>query len=175
MKRYAFATSSLVLTLCLAGSVRAANYAEIRAKWLTVRIENSAARLPAREQKLVEHLVEATLWLDDAYWRQSDPEGLRLYLTSQDATLRALLMINGCRFDLLNENRPFVGTEPMPPGRALYPHGLTRAQIEAYVRRHPEDKAAIYNPYTVVEWRGNRLVGVPYHEKYRQYLEPAAR
>ena len=47
----------------------------------------------------------------------------------------------------------------MPPGHALYPDGLTRAQIEQYVQQHPEDKAAIYDPYTVVEWRGDRAGG----------------
>ena len=62
----------------------------------------------------------------------------------------------------------------MPPGHALYPKGLTREQIEEYVRRHPEDKAAIYDPYTVVERRGERLVGVPYHEAYREFIEPMA-
>jgi hypothetical protein len=47
----------------------------------------------------------------------------------------------------------------MPPGHALYPKGLTREQIEQYVKQHPEDKAAIYDPYTVVERRGDRLGG----------------
>ena len=65
----------------------------------------------------------------------------------------------GSRWDLLDENRPFVGNEPMPPGHELYPHGLTRARIEQYVEQHPEDKAAIYNPYTVVKRRGDRLIG----------------
>ena len=42
----------------------------------------------------------------------------------------------------------------MPPGHDLYPHDLyphdlTRDRIDQYVKQHPEDKAAIYNPYTV--------------------------
>ena len=43
------------------------------------------------------------------------------------------------------------------------------------MKRHPEDKDAIYNPYTVVQWRGDRLIGVPYHEEYREFLEPMAK
>ena len=57
-------------------------------------------------------------------------------------------MINGGRFDLIDENKPFVGTKPIPPGRNLYPAGLTTAQIEAYVKAHPGEKDAIYNPDT---------------------------
>ena len=36
------------------------------------------------------------------------------------------------------------------PGRELYPFGLTRAGMEQYVAAHPEEKAAIYSPWTVV-------------------------
>jgi len=92
----------------------------------------------------------------------------------RDQKLRRLLAINGSRFDLIDENKPFVGTEPMPPGRGLYPKGLTREQIEQYVKEHPEKKAEIYNPYTVIERRGNELVGQPYREVYRSFLEPMA-
>ncbi|HWC00103.1 MAG TPA: hypothetical protein VG672_25520, partial [Bryobacteraceae bacterium] len=163
------------LFLAMALNLAAADYSLMRSKWLAVRMPAYTDHLSAREKKVVERLVEATRWLDRAYWRQSDPDGLALYQKSKDPNLRSLLMANGGRFDLFNENRPFVGSEAMPPGRALYPKGLTREQIEDYVRRHPEDKAAIYNPYTVVEWRGDRLVGIPFHEKYREFLEPAAR
>ncbi len=53
----------------------------------------------------------------------------------------------GSRWDLLDENSPFIGEEPLPPGHELYPYGLTRAQIEEYAAAHPEQKAAIYNPW----------------------------
>jgi hypothetical protein len=43
------------------------------------------------------------------------------------------------------------------------------------VQQHPESKAEIYSPYTVVVWRGKELVGVPYHVAYRAFLGPAAR
>src|SRR5262249_44788334 len=64
---------------------------------------------------------------------------------------------------------------PMSPGRGMYPKGLTRAQIEQYVKQHPEKKEELYSPYTVIEWRGNDLVGRPYHEVYRAFLEPVTK
>ena len=162
------------LFMCCAGIGTSATDA-ILAKWQPIQMPFRSAGLSARERRLVDKLVEAARHLDDIFWRQSDPEGLRLYQTTSDPALKRLLMINGCRWDLLNDNRPFVGDEPMPPGHALYPAGLTRAQIEQYVRQHPEDKAAIYDPYTVVERRGDRLAGVSYHEAYKPFVEPMAR
>ena len=37
----------------------------------------------------------------------------------------------------------------MPPGHALYPADLTRAQIDSYLASHPGKKDEIYNPYTL--------------------------
>ena len=140
-----------------------------------------SAGLKPREVRMVEKLVDACRHLEEIYWRQSDPQGLSLYqalqtsTNSQDIKLRRLLRINGSRFDLLDENKPFVGTQPMPPGHNLYPQGLTREQIEQYVKDHPEKKAEIYSPTTVVRWHGDQLEGLPYHIAYRSFLEPAAR
>jgi len=137
--------------------------------------------LTAREQKMIEKLVDACRYLDDIFWRQVDPEGLQLYTSLEDKTskqdveLRRYLWINGSRFDLLDGQKPFVGTTPMPPGRGFYPQGMTRDQIEQYVKSHPEKRAEIYSPTTVVRWHGSDLEGLPYHIAYRAFLEPAAR
>src|ERR1051326_3884298 len=136
------------------------------AKWQPVKMPLNASGLSARERQLVQKLVEASQYLDSIYWRQSDPDGLALYKSTRDPKLRRLLLIHGSRFDLIDENHPFAGQEPMSPGRGLYPKGLTREQIEQYVKEHPQKKEELYNPYTVVERRGNELVGRPYHEVY---------
>ena len=142
------------------------------ARWQQVQMPFNSSGLSARERQLVQKLVEASQYLDDIYWRQSDPEGLALYKSTKDPKLRRLLMINGSRFDLVDDNRPFVGTEPMPPGRALYPKGLTREQIEQYVKDHPNKKDEIYSGYTVIERRETDLVGRPYHEVYGSLIQP---
>ena len=128
--------------------------------------------LNPRELRMIEKLVEASQWLDRIFWRQSDPEALALFKSSSDPKLRRLLMIHGSRFDLIDEHRPFTGTKPMPPGRGLYPKGLTREQIEEYVKQHPEKKEELYSTHTVVERHGNELAGRPYHEVYKPFLEP---
>ena len=144
------------------------------AKWKRVEMPFSTAGLSPRETQMVGKLVEACRLLDDIFWRQSDPAGLDLYKTTRDPALKQLLGIMGGRWDLLDNNRPFAGAGPMPPGHEQYPHDLTRVRVDQYIAQRPEDRAAIYNPYTVVKWRGGRLTGVPYHEEYKAFLGPAA-
>ncbi|HEY1342263.1 MAG TPA: Zn-dependent hydrolase [Bryobacteraceae bacterium] len=145
------------------------------ARWKPVDMPFHSSALSAKERQMVDKLVEASRLLDDIYWRQSDLAGLNLYKTTKDPDLKRLLMIMGSRYDLLDENRPFVGNEPMPPGHELYPKDLTRAKIEQYVAQHPNDKAAVYDPFTVVKRQGQRLVGVPYHEEYKEFVQPMAK
>jgi hypothetical protein len=128
----------------------------------------------------VRKLVEACGYLESIYWRQSDPEGLSLYQSlaastnPRDLKLRTYLRINAGRFDFVDDNRPFVGTDPMPLGRGFYPTNLTRAQVDQYLKEHPEQKAAIYDQFTIVRWHDGKLETVPYHIAYRAFLEPAA-
>jgi len=161
------------------------------AKWKPVEMPWTGAGLSARERQLVEKLVVACRQLESIYWRQSDPQALALYqaLAAKPPAaaaapaaphaaalrdLRRLLWINGSRYDLLDENRPFVGKQPAPPGRALYPEGATRQEVDAWVAAHPAAREAIYDEHAVVRRQGGKLVAVPYHVAYREFLEPAA-
>ena len=138
-------------------------------------------KLGSRERQLVEKLIEACQQIEKIFWQQSDPEGLTLFRSlagssePRDRALRRYLWINGSRWDLLDENRPFVGREPMPPGHTLYPQGITRAEIEAYAEAHPEERTAIYGERTIVVRDGTKLSTIPYHVAYKQFLDPAAR
>jgi hypothetical protein len=151
------------------------------AKFRRVEMPFHAASLTAREVKMVNKLVDASRYLEEIYWRQMDPDGLTLYesLVSsqnpQDEMLRRYLWINASRFDLLDDNKPFVGTTPIPPGRGFYPQNLTREQIDEYLKAHPEKKDEIYNPFTLVRWHNDQLEGLPYHIAYRSFLDPAAK
>jgi len=159
----------------------APDLAQRLAEFRRVQMPFRTAALSVREQQLVHKLVEACGYLESIYWRQSDPDGLTLYQSlassrnRRDVELRRYLWINASRFDLIDQNEPFVGTEPMPPGRGFYPAKLTRAQIEQYVTQHPEQKAAIYGQFTIVRSHQGKLEAVPYHIAFRAFLEPAAK
>ena len=158
----------------------APDLAQRLAKFRRVSMPFHSAGLSPREREMTHDLVSASQYLEDIFWRQSDPQGLDLLLSISnskspaDEALRRYLMINGSEFDLIRNNEPFVGTAPMPPGHGLYPPGLTRDEMAAYVRDHPDEKAALYDPHTVVRRDGARLVAVPYHVAYREWLAPVA-
>ncbi len=151
------------------------------AKFRRVEMPFHSAGLSTREIKMVGKLVDASGYLEEIFWRQIDPDGLTLYESlavsknPKDEMLRRYLWINASRFDLLDDQKPFVGATPMSPGRGFYPPNLTREQIEQYVKAHPEKKDEIYNSFTVVRWHGDQLEGLPYHIAYRSFLEPAAK
>ncbi len=159
----------------------AADLGQRLAKFRRVQMPFRTAGLSAREQQLVRKLVEACGYLESIYWRQTDPDGLTLYQSlaasrnRRDVQLRRYLWINASRFDLIDQDKPFVGTEAAPPGRGFYPANLTRDQVEEYVKQHPDQKAAIYDQFTIVRWHHEKLEAVPYHIAFRAFLEPAAR
>ena len=153
------------------------------AKFRSVKMPFDKKGLSQRELKMIDKLVDAAGLLDCIYWRQSDPEGLELYLSlvgsrgsTRDQLLARYLKINGGRFDLVDDNKPFVGTEPMPPGRNLYQWGMTQPEIEKYIAEHPGQKDGVYNPYTVV-WKSvspgsGGLSVIPYHTAFRAFIKP---
>jgi hypothetical protein len=151
------------------------------AQWKRYPIQFDERGLSPRERQMVEKLIMAARYLEDIYWRQSDPAGLELLETLEpkaDATskkLARMLRIMGSRFDLLAEHEPFVKGAKFAPGRALMPDGLTRDELEAYVAQHPEKSAELYSGTTVIRRKGDELIGVPYKIAYRDFLEPAAK
>jgi hypothetical protein len=161
--------------------VIAADLQQEVAKFKPVRMPFDMARLSVRERQMMAKLVEACQNLESIYWRQSDPQGLQLYHSLAgstapiDVTLRRFLRINGSRFDLINDNAPFVGTAPWPPGRNIFPWGITRGEFDSYVAAHPERKDSLYDPFTVVRRKEGKLEAIPYHVEYKQWVDPAAK
>ena len=172
--------------------------AERVAKFKLVHMPFNSAELSAREKQMVAKLVDASGLLDCIYWRQNDPEGLKLYLSlakskdSQDELLRRFLKINGSRFDLIDDDKPFVGADPMPPGRGFFPGApstklIALRAIEEFVRQVPDKRAAIYSPHSIIEglqpeWvsRAPVYTGryaprvIPYHVAFAEFLKPMA-
>ena len=166
--------------------------AERVAKFKLVHMPFNSAGLSAREKEMVAKLVDASGLLDCIYWRQSDPEGLKLYLSladskdPQDLLLRRYLKINGSRFDLIDDDKPFVGTQLMPLGRGFYVPTPTRESLESYMKEHPDSRTSILSPYTIVHQRFGahapdgsadytEPIAVPYHVAFAEFLKPMAK
>ncbi len=158
------------------------------AKFKPIKIPFDSSHLSDREKQMVAKLVDAAGLLDCIYWRQSDPEGLKLYLSlagsggsTKDQMLRELLKINGSRFDQIDNDSPFVGTDPAPPGRGFFLPKETRANLEQRISSGRFDKAAVYSPYTIekfcaigtdAEYYGPCFD--PYHAAFGDFLNPMA-
>jgi hypothetical protein len=157
------------------------------AKFKLVHMPFNSRELSAREIKMVKKLVDASGLLDCIFWRQSDPEGLKLYLSlvnstdPQEVLVRRYLKINGSRFDLIEDEQPFVGTESVPIGRGFY-NGMTKSDVEAYLKQNPNSRDAVYSPYTVAQAKSaaetsdfSTMAFVPYHVAFKKFLEPMAK
>ncbi|PYQ67811.1 MAG: Zn-dependent hydrolase [Acidobacteria bacterium] len=150
------------------------------ARFKPVEMPFSTEGLSARERKELDELVAACRDLENIFWRQDDPPAIGIYKSlagsadPRDKALRHFVWLNASRYDLIDENKPFIGKEPLPPGRALYPRGLTRDQIEEYVGKHPEQKKAIFDERTVVSGNLDKLTTTPYHVKFHRWLVSAA-
>jgi hypothetical protein len=162
--------------------------AERVAKFKLVHMPFNSAGLSAREKQMVAQLVDASGLLDCIYWRQRDPEGLKLYLSlakstdPQDILLRRYLKINGSRFDLIDDDKPFVGTEPMPPGRGFYSARVRHNSPEnllAYYSNPANKMKEFLSPYTMIESRSagdySFDVATPYHVAFAEFLKPMAK
>ena len=168
------------------------------AKFKLVHMPFNSKGLSTREIKMVKKLVDASGLLDCIYWRQSDPEGLKLYLSlvnstdPQEVLVRRYLKINGGRFDLIEDEQPFVGTDPMPIGRGFYPPDMTRKSFEDLVAGRPDMKDRYYSPYTLIgvvnllpegdvyvekdaKFYKKDTLPEPYHIAFAKFLKPMAK
>jgi putative hemolysin len=132
------------------------------------------------ELAVLDKLVKAADLMNAAFWQQVAPEDEALFRNLAGATdpteraARALLDANYGRWDRFNNFAPFLGDQPRPAGGYVYPPDLTKTALDAYIAAHPAEKDALLSPYTVVRRDGDKLVVVPYHEAYAEFVLPAA-
>ena len=153
------------------------------AKFRPVEMPFTYNGLSTREQREVRELVAACQDLEQIYWRQINPDDIALFketANAKDARTKAFhryLWINGSHWDQIEEGKPFYGTAPEPPGRNVIAQGLTRDDIENYVKEHPGEKNAIYGERNIIEIASRnplKLKTTPYHVRYRRWLASAA-
>ncbi len=149
------------------------------AKWARVEMTYDARGLPESDKRFLRKLIEASRYMDEAFWCQSWNGAVevrdRLRASESAKSLLRLVDIMAGPYDRLEEFEPFVDLPPKPLGAGFYPDDLTREEFERYLARHPEQRESLLNPYTVVKREGDSLVAVPYHEEYREFVEPASR
>jgi len=150
------------------------------AKFKPIEMPFRKQSLNAREIELVHKLVEAANYIEQITGGRAirRPEticfaGRQLKTARRKASLfsenKRQSLRPGGRDEAVRRNHR------CPPGRSLYPARLTREEIEAYVARHPDQKAALYSDFTVVKRKGEALIAVPYHVEFAPFVKPAAK
>lgn len=149
-------------------------------------IDYDRSLLNDNERQVVQKLIEASKFIDEIYWLQvaaENPEYRRRLAaqakkTPLDRAAYEYFLVNRGRWDRLAQDEPFI--EPFgaeghkPEGAAFYPADMTKAEMEAYIAAHPEQKEALQGLFTVVRRDGSALKTIPYSREYASQLERAA-
>ncbi len=150
------------------------------ARFVPVELTAERGDLDERKQAMVRHLIAAGRQIHEIYLRQVWPGNpdLRARLAASgdpvDRERLRLFDLMAGPWDRLDEDRPFIGDQPRPPGGGFYPEDLAREEFEAYLADHPQDRPDLTAPFTVVRRREGTLEAIPYHRAYQEFLEPAA-
>jgi len=164
----------------LSGLWRAPDIAARLAKYSPTEITFDKSLLNEEDRKVLDKMVAAARFMDDIFWKQTDPTGFPLMEALQKSKqpwapeYLHFVKINFGPFDIQDENKPFIGSAQKRPGASFYPPDLTKKEFEDYVAAHPEQKEALESPYTVIKRNGSELAAVPYNVEYGKDLEPAA-
>lgn len=154
--------------------------AEMRAQFARVEMTPDVAFLSADERKVVNLLIEAADLMSKIYLLQvaEDNPATRAAIAASAAPERDQLLdlfdLHYGPWDTVDEDKPFYGDTPHPPGAGFYPPDMTKDEFEAWIAAHPQDEKAFKSPYTVIRRDGAQLVAIPYSKQYAEFLKPAA-
>lgn len=143
------------------------------------------SHLSENDRKALDKLIQAAKLLDPIFLRQvwSGNEALLKRLeadTSSEGRERLHhFLINKGPWSRLDKNEPFIDGVPheKPPQGGFYPDDMSKDEFTSWLNGLSEaDKNRATGFFTVIR-RGadGKLKIVPYHEEYREFLEPAAK
>lgn len=158
--------------------------AKIR-RFAPTEITADVSHLSENDRKALGKLIDAARLLDPLYLRQvwSGNEALLKKLegdtTPEGKERLHYFMINKCPWSRLDKNEPFIDGVPheKPAQAGFYPDDMTKDEFSTWVAGLSEqEKQQATGFFTVIRRGANgNLKIVPYHEEYREFVEPAAK
>ncbi|HEX8570278.1 MAG TPA: hypothetical protein VF699_10210 [Caulobacteraceae bacterium] len=137
--------------------------APIIAKTQTVTLSPDVSHLTAGEQRAVAKLIEVGRIFQQLYELQRHPQAISSHaaLVAQDKlagsrpwseNLLTLYRLNQgpIATTLENAREPFLPVPMRPPGGNVWPWGITKAEVDAFIAANPAQADAILHPRTVV-------------------------
>jgi len=128
---------------------------------LTLRLAPDTSRLGPGEKVALQRMLEVGQIMQDLYEHSRHPQALaaRRRLDAQAKAgapgagdLRTLyrLFQGPIATTLENKREPFLPVDPVVPGKNVYPWGVTRQELEAWLAAHPDRRAELLAGRTVV-------------------------
>ena len=140
-----------------------------------------ASAMKEPDKTILKKMTLAAAYLDTIYWLQTSKDGMHLrdslMNVPNDPYAKKLLTLvnrNAGPFELLNENRTFIGSRSYYAGDEIYPQGMTAQQFDAYIAALPKAvQDQFMSPYSVIRSDGKGgYKAVPYHEEYKLHIAP---
>ncbi len=132
-------------------------------KTQTIRLAPDVSHLSAGEKTAVAKLIEVGKIFQELYEQQRHPQATSAYrdLLQLDKRLGArpatqnLVTLNRLfqgpiATTLENKREPFLPVDPIQPGKNVYPWGVKKEEIDAFLTAHPEKRDSIFDLRTVV-------------------------
>ncbi len=121
-------------------------------KTQTIRLAPDLSQLSAGERKAVSKLLEVGKIFQSIYEDQRHHQALSSYRElarrpknqATDNLLTLYRLFQGpIATTLENKREPFLPVDPIIPGKNMYPWGVTKEQMEAFLNTHPEQRDEI--------------------------------
>lgn len=151
-----------------------------RAQFVRKQLSASTAALTTPDRRALGHLVRAAKVMDEIFavqaWQGNPAFASRVAAITGPgaAAAKDYYRIMMGPWDRLRAAEAFLSNLPHPEGAGFYPEDLTREELDAWLRDHPSDRAALTSPTTVVVRQDGGLVAVPYSRAYAGLLPRAA-
>ena len=120
---------------------------------LTLRLDPSLDALTDGERGALAKLLEVGGIMQQLYEDQRHPDAASargsLVAGSPEATIYRIFQ-GPIATSITNERLPFLDVRPETPGKNVYPEGVTREEMDAFLSEHPEHRASILNLRSVV-------------------------
>ncbi|MCK6547532.1 NUDIX hydrolase [Myxococcota bacterium] len=159
----------LVLATCLAAQSLPPGYwpladsGPILEKTATTRLAPDLSALTEAERVAVRELLATGAIMQELYELSRHPQALDAKAalaklhddTGRGPATESLLTLyrlfqGPIASTLDNARKPFVPVDPQQPGKNVYPAGLTKAELDAYLAAHPAERAELLAERTVV-------------------------
>lgn len=137
----------------------------------TVTLEADLSHLSANQKKMLALLIDASVIMDQLFWKQAYGEDKATFLAGiDDVKVRRFAEINYGPWDRLNGDSPFMSNTPEKSlGATFYPMDVSKSELE---KAKFKDKKGLYS--LVRRDNEGQLTSIAYSEAYADELNRVA-